>query len=95
MAVGKSVKKSETDIYNTWFNRFSDSIVDTRDKDLLDICIGNKLRIVNSRTLGDSIGKYTCYKPIGCSVIDYLSENLSKNLKQTYITLDSIGFQIQ
>ena len=55
-----------------------DSIVDTRGKDLLDICIGNKLRIVNGRTLGDSIGKYTCYKPIGCSVIDYfiVSENL-------------------
>ena len=50
-----------------------DSIVDTRGKDLLDICIGNKLCIVNGR----SIGKYTCYKPIGCSVIDYIivSEN--------------------
>ena len=35
------------------------------------ICIGNKLRILNGRTLGDSKGKYTCYKPVGCSVIDY------------------------
>jgi exonuclease III len=48
-----------------------DTIVDARGRDIIDICIGNKLRILNGRTLGDSKGKYTCYKPVGCSVIDY------------------------
>ena len=48
-----------------------DTLVDARGRDIIDICIGNKLRILNGRTLGDSKGKYTCYKPVGCSVIDY------------------------
>ena len=48
-----------------------DTIVDARGRDIIDICIGNKLRILNGRTLGDSKGKYTCYKPVGCSVMDY------------------------
>ena len=37
------------------------------------MCISNQLRILNGRTFGDSFGAYTgtCYKPAGCSVVDY------------------------
>ena len=40
-----------------------DSHIDTRGKELLDMCISNQLRILNGRTFGDSFGAYTCYKP--------------------------------
>jgi hypothetical protein len=42
--------------------------IDTRGKELLDMY---QLRILNGRTFGDSFGAYTCYKPAGCSVVDY------------------------
>jgi endonuclease/exonuclease/phosphatase family metal-dependent hydrolase len=48
-----------------------DSHIDTRGKELLDMCISNQLRILNGRTFGDSFGAYSCYKPAGCSVVDY------------------------
>jgi endonuclease/exonuclease/phosphatase family metal-dependent hydrolase len=49
-----------------------DSHIDTRGKELLDMCISNQLRILNGRTFGDTFGAYTCYKPAGCSVVDYV-----------------------
>jgi exonuclease III len=45
--------------------------INSRGKELLDLCIAGKLRILNGRLLGDSIGKYTCHKPAGSSVVDY------------------------
>ena len=38
---------------------------------MLDICIGNKIRILNGRCFGDMFGHYTCYTPNGASVVDY------------------------
>lgn len=49
-----------------------DKIVDSRGKELIDLCIGNQLRILNGRCCDNTIGKYTCFKPKGSSVIDYL-----------------------
>ena len=49
-----------------------DSTVDLRGKDLLEFCICNQIRILNGRCFGDSSGKYTCLKPNGCSVVDYV-----------------------
>jgi hypothetical protein len=48
-----------------------DSHIDTRGKELLDMCISNQLRILNGRTFGDSFGDYACYKSAGCIVVDY------------------------
>ena len=64
-----------------------DALVDTRGRDIIDICIGNKLRILNGRTLGDSKGKYTCYKPVGCSVIDYFMVSESLMSQILYMTV--------
>ena len=55
-----------------------DRVLCDRGKQLIDMCIAYKLRIANGRALGDSMGKFTCYKYNGNSVVDYclLSENL-------------------
>ena len=55
-----------------------DTVLDTRGKELLDFCIGNQLRIVNGRCIGDLFGRFTCFNPLGQSTVDYLiaSENI-------------------
>ena len=49
-----------------------DSKLDSRGKELLDFCIGNNLRILNGRILGDSLGNFTCFNVHGQSVVDYV-----------------------
>ena len=44
----------------------------TRGKQLLDLCISARLRILNGRILGDSTGTFTCHQPKGSSVVDYV-----------------------
>lgn len=65
-------------IFNTYHvdkqilqRRSYDVKLDTRGKDLLDLCVSQQLRFLNGRTLGDLSGKFTCYKPVGASVVDY------------------------
>ena len=54
---------------------------------VLNLCKSNNLRIVNGRKIGNGLGKYTCYKWNGCSVVDYAiylmvtSCDLSSHLK--------------
>ena len=60
-----------------------DSKLDTRGKQLLALCITARMIILNDRMLGDSNGTFTCYKPTGNSVVDYVivsEELLSKIL---------------
>jgi len=58
---------------DTEISRMSrDVVVNSRGKNLLDLCVGARLRIVNGRHRGDKRGEYTCYTPRGCSVVDYL-----------------------
>ncbi len=47
---------------------------------LIDICIGNRLIILNGRTRGDSLGNFTCVKKNGSSLVDYtiVSQELLK-----------------
>ena len=49
--------------------------IDTRGKDLIDLCSGNDLRIVNGRTSGDIFGKKTCFQYNGSSLVDYVIYN--------------------
>ena len=48
-----------------------DEIICSRGRDLLDLCIQSKMRILNGRLLGDLSGKYTSHRSLGSSVIDY------------------------
>lgn len=48
-----------------------DTKIDSRGKSLIDLCISHQLRLLNGRIIGDLFGKYTCYKPVGASVVDY------------------------
>ena len=41
-------------------------------KHLSESCMTHNLKILNGRTAADMIGKYTCFKYNGCSVVDYI-----------------------
>lgn len=64
-----------------------DNTVDSRGKDLLELCIANKLRITNGRTFGDTHGKFTCHNYAGSSVVDYfiVSEQLLNDILYVYV----------
>ncbi|CAC5411314.1 unnamed protein product [Mytilus coruscus] len=50
-----------------------DKTLNSQGKLLLETCIETKLRILNGRFLGDSVGKCTYFDARGgCSVIDYI-----------------------
>lgn len=55
-----------------------DRVVNTRGKEILDICVSAQMRILNGRKVGDSLGYHTCHKWNGSSVVDYaiVSESL-------------------
>jgi ribosomal protein L22 len=49
-----------------------DTKVNVCGRQLLHLCKMSGLRIVNGRTAGDCLGAYTCYRPTGKSVVDYM-----------------------
>ena len=59
-----------------------DTKVDNRGKQINELCISTGMPILNGITLGDSFGKFTCQKPTGASVVDYMiaSEELLKDI---------------
>lgn len=60
----------------------NDITIDVRGKELLEMCVANKLRIVNGRIFGDSMCKFTCNNCVGSSVLDYfiVSEMLLEDI---------------
>ncbi|CAG2200969.1 unnamed protein product [Mytilus edulis] len=52
--------------------RSKDDKLDSRGRDLLDLCISNQIRILIGRVLGDTFGGLTCYTPNGASTVDYV-----------------------
>jgi len=46
--------------------------VDQRGTQLIDLCTGNNMRILNGRLTGDSRGKKTCFQHNGSSLVDYV-----------------------
>jgi len=59
-------------------NRNSQDKITNRHKNLLlDLCGSQNLLILNGRTIGDSAGKYTCFKWNGNSVVDYFIASTS------------------
>ena len=49
-----------------------DKHMNVQGQNLLDLCIESKLRIVNGRIMGDSLGYKTYYGPRGSSSIDFI-----------------------
>ena len=59
-----------------------DKISNKDGKLLVDICLANDCRILNGRTIGDLMGRFTSFQPKGCSIVDYMiaSKNLMENI---------------
>ena len=59
-----------------------DTKVDERGKQVIELCISSRMRILNGRILGGSLGKFTCQKSTGASIADYMlaSEELLKDV---------------
>ena len=57
---------------------------------MLDFCIGNNLRILNGRMLGDSGGKFTCFNVHDQSVVDYVL--ISKKMLKQVLTFTVSSF---
>lgn len=50
-----------------------DDVVNTRDRWLKEFCNHNQLSILNgTHCEADSPGRYTCFQPNGCSIVDYV-----------------------
>jgi len=67
--------------------RSQDSTISSRGKELIDLCIGNHLRILNGRKIGDSEGYFTCHKKKGSSTVDYMivSEELFSRIHYFHV----------
>ena len=63
-----------------------DTIVNTRGKEFLELCISSRIRILNGRTIGDTLGYNTCHKWNGSSVVDYTA------VSETLISSDRIYY---
>ena len=55
-----------------------DKVVNLQGKNLLDLCVSARLRMLNGRYIGDLLGYYTCISNNGYSTVDYciVSEHL-------------------
>lgn len=64
-----------------------DKTILPRGRNLLELCIQSKLRILNGRKFGDTLGRYTSFQPQGCSVVDYfiVSECLMKKISLFHV----------
>ena len=65
----------------------SDSYVNQYGKWLTDLCVDNQLYILNGRTLGDLMGKFTCHTHSGSSIVDYFiaSSTLSTDVQSMFV----------
>ncbi|CAG2252847.1 unnamed protein product [Mytilus edulis] len=60
-----------------------DNVTNVQGKSLLELCIASRLRILNGRFIGDSLGYYTYMSINGYSAVDYalISESLLSSVK--------------
>ncbi|XP_069118915.1 uncharacterized protein [Argopecten irradians] len=49
-----------------------DQVINVQGRQLIDLCISSRLRILNGRYLGDLLGNCSCIKHNGSSVVDYV-----------------------
>ncbi|CAG2220031.1 unnamed protein product [Mytilus edulis] len=57
------------------FRKNCDETLDSRGKEIIDLCISNQMRVVNGRCMGDLLGHFTCFNTHGQSTVDYLIAN--------------------
>ena len=58
---------------------------------LAELCCGNDLVILNSRTIGDFLGQFTCYTYNGASVVYYTAASCN-NLPLIYKVFFRVSF---
>ena len=77
---------SENSLYPTERQNF-DSVINNHGKKLIEICKNCDLRILNGRTMGDSLGRPTFHGKNGTSVVDYVicNQNLIQNIKHLIV----------
>jgi exonuclease III len=77
---------SENSLHPTERQNF-DSTVNNNGKKLIEICKNCDLRILNGRTMGDSLGRPTFHGQNGTSVVDYIicNQNLVQNIKHLIV----------
>ena len=71
--------------FNIERNSNMDKIVNNYGRNLMDLCIASDVIVLNGRTKGDMLGKFTCYEYNGQSVVDY--HVVSKTLFQNVIVM--------
>ncbi len=62
-----------------------DSLVNTNGKQVLKLCKGLGLYIINGRTRGDSLGRFTYCSRLGASVVDYSITDIDPNFINAFI----------
>ncbi len=77
---------SENSLHPTERQNF-DSVINNHGKKLIEICKNCDLRILNGRTMGDSLGRPTFHGKNGTSVVDYIicNQNLIQNIKHLIV----------
>jgi hypothetical protein len=64
-------KKYTSDNHQLFRNTQTQQITNTYGKNILELCIGSQLKILNGRTIGDSSGKATYFNYNGVTINDY------------------------
>ena len=64
-----------------------DTSINEQGKHLIDLCIESKIRTLNNRVMGDSLGSFTYYCTQGKSCVDYIivSEDIVNNLNFLHV----------
>lgn len=67
----------------------------SRGKELLELCIGNQLRILNGRRFGNITGRFTCFKTNGSSIVDYMIASVFLLHQVLYVKLVNLKLIFQ
>ena len=63
-------------------------IINDYGKDIMDLCIGTQIRIVNGRTTAYLNGNFTCHKYNDSSSVDYLLFSINKHIISFHVGLE-------
>ena len=57
---------------------------------LIEMCVSTDLKIANGRVLGDPMGRYTCHKYNGSSLVDYVLVDKTILSQIRYLTVHEL-----